>query len=291
MSHRAAQWLIAGMLACLLITAVMDFGALLGISGDTNAVLTLLAGVVFVILHGRLALGWKRLAVFAGVTVAVSFTAEAVGVATGWVFGPYHYTDNLGFKILGVPPLVQAGYVAMSYASLTIARVILGKLGPLRGWSFAAVALAGALVMVSWDVAMDPYQSTVSGDWIWHDGGPYFGVPLHNYAGWFGTVIVFLLIYLAYERAHPLPEPAGATACRWFWALPVFYYALLGLSIVIVPLVGGVSLPFASPQNYSGSLDVLEQSLTLVAIFVMGPPVVLALARLGLDRPPAASQP
>ena len=44
-----------------------------------------------------------------------------------------------------------------------------------------AASLAGAFIMVSWDVAMDPYQSTVTGDWIWHDGGGYFGA--HPYQG------------------------------------------------------------------------------------------------------------
>jgi hypothetical protein len=31
-----------------------------------------------------------------------------------------------------------------------------------------------------------------------------------------------------------------------FWSLPVFYYALIALGIIIAPLVGGISLPDAS---------------------------------------------
>jgi hypothetical protein len=62
--------------------------------------------------------------------------------------------------------------------------------------------LAGAFIMVSWDVAMDPYQSTVTGDWIWRDGGGYFGVPLHNYAGWFGTVFMFMLVYFIFASRY-----------------------------------------------------------------------------------------
>jgi hypothetical protein len=51
-----------------------------------------------------------------------------------------------------------------------------------------------------------------------------------------------------------------------------------------VPVVGGISLPYASPSNYDGTLQALEASLSLVAIFVMGTPVVFAICRLFLDR-------
>jgi hypothetical protein len=69
-----------------------------------------------------------------------------------------------------------------------------------------------------------------------------------------------------------------------FWSLPVVYYALIAIGIIIVPVVGGISLPYASPANYDGTPQALEASLSLVAIFVMGSPVVFALCRLLLDR-------
>lgn len=258
---------------------VLALGRLTGISDTANAFLTIFLGLAFMILHGKKALGWERLLVFVLITVAVSFTAEAVGVATGWVFGKYHYTDQLGPKILGVPPFIQAGYAAMGYASLAIARIILGFRESPRGGSLVALALGGAMVMVSWDVAMDPWQSTVGGDWIWEEGGPYFGVPLHNYAGWFGTVFLFMLFYLIYESRRPLP--AEREEGRLFQSAPVLYYALVGLGIVLAPWVGGLDSEIASPQNYAGSVESLGKSMTLMALFVMGTPVVLALVRLG----------
>jgi putative membrane protein len=134
--------------------------------------------------------------------------------------------------------------------------------------------------MVSWDVGMDPYQSTISGDWIWEQGGPYFGVPLHNYVGWFCTVATFVLLYLLYEQLDPLPPLSGPAASRFFWGEPAIFYALIGVGIVITPLVNAIHGPIASPNNYSGSLDNLMQSLSLVATFVMGTPVALTLVRL-----------
>src|SRR3974377_2085802 len=86
---------------------------------------------------------------------------------------------------------------------MTRAAITLSLLRPVTGGPILAASVAGAFIMVSWDVAMDPYQSTVSGDWIWPDGGGYFGVPLHNYAGWFGTVFLFMLVYFLFASRSP----------------------------------------------------------------------------------------
>jgi uncharacterized membrane protein len=276
---------LAVMIAGLLAIAILDIGPLIGIGADADAILTLLAALIFVFVHGAIALGPRNMIAFSLITIVVSFSSEAIGVATGVVFGAYHYTDQLGPKLLGVPPMIQIGYLATGYASVMMGRIILSLLRPVTGWAVLAASLAGAFIMVSWDVAMDPYQSTVTGDWIWHDGGGYFGVPLHNYAGWFGTVFTFMLVYFVFaSRNAEQPREDLMGDRTTFWSLPVVYYALIAIGIIIVPLVGGISLPYASPANYNGTPQALEASLSLVAIFVMGSPVVFALSRLLLDR-------
>jgi uncharacterized membrane protein len=273
------------MLAALLFIAILDIGPLLGIGANANAILTLLAAFIFVVAHGYIALGGRNIVAFILITVVISFISEVIGVATGLVFGAYHYTDLLGPKLLGVPPMIQIGYLATGYASVMMGRVILSLPGPVTGRAILAASLAGAFIMVSWDVAMDPYQSTVTGDWIWHDGGGYFGVPLHNYAGWFGTVFAFMLVYFTFaSRYAERPHEDLIQNRTAFWSLPIFYYALIAIGIIITPLVGGISLPYASPANYTGTPEALEASMSLVATFVMGSPVVFALCRLLIDR-------
>ncbi len=284
-SHAPMLHAVIGLL--LAVMAVLQVAPALGLSDALNTVLSLAAGIGIVVAHGGLALGWKRIAVFIGITFALSFTSEVIGVATGLVFGRYHYTDNLGPKVLGVPPLIQCGYIAMGYTSLVIARIVLGALATPRGGRLLAVAICGAFVMVSWDVAMDPYQSTVSGDWIWHDGGGHFGVPMHNYAGWYATVFAFMVAYLAYESRDPLP--AALPHRPLFWSAAVAYYALNGFGIVIAPLVYHPKTPIASPLNYTGTMELLQWSMALVAMFVMGTPVAMALARLATDPGPSGT--
>lgn len=269
----------------LIVTGVLNFSPVLGISNSANAFITLTGGVLFVLAHGSMALGWRNIIAFLLITIVVSFTLEALGVATGWVFGSYYYTDNLGPKILGVPPMIQAGYTAMGYASLMTARVILGmKQAPIKLGSILALCILGTFIMVSWDVAMDPYQSTSSGDWIWTQGGPYFGIGLHNYVGWFVTVFLFMFIYHLYARKYPEKVLTEVKNNKYFWSQPTLYYGLMAMGIIIVPWVGGVSLPYATPQNYNQPLMIFEYSLALIAFFVMGTPVVAALAKLFISE-------
>jgi uncharacterized membrane protein len=245
----------------------------------------MMAALIFVAVRGYVALGWRNVVAFSVITIGISFASEVIGVATCLVFGAYHYTDLLGPKLLGAPPMIQIGYRATGYASVTMGRIILSLLRPVAGCAILAASLAGAFIMVSWDIAMDPYQSTITGDWIWHDGGGYFGVPLHNYAGWSGTVFMFMLVYFIFaSRYAEQPQEDLMQNRTMFWSLPVFYCALIAVGIINAPLAGGISLPYASPANYTGTPHALEASMSLVAIFAMGSPVVFALCRLLLDR-------
>ena len=51
-----------------------------------------------------------------------------------------------------------------------------------------------ALALSAWDLSLDP-RMVQDGNWIWHDGGAYFGVPLSNFVGW---VVTALLVYLVW---------------------------------------------------------------------------------------------
>lgn len=272
-------WLLGGL---LFLTLILAFSPVFNIDDSTNSTLTLLAGVAFVIGHGFMAMGKRNIIAFLLITFIISFASEAIGVATGLIFGQYYYTDNLGPKILGVPPMIQAGYIAMGYSSLMTARVLLGVVGNnLTKWSsILAVSLIGSFIMVSWDVAMDPYQATVSGDWIWPQGGPYFGIGMHNYIGWFGTVFLFMFVYQLFAKKYPESVNKVITQSKVFWSMPSIYYGLIALGMIVVPIIGGVSLPYAQPNNYTGTLPQLTNSIALIAFFVMGTPVAVALTKL-----------
>ncbi|OQA38762.1 MAG: hypothetical protein BWY52_03220 [Chloroflexi bacterium ADurb.Bin325] len=203
--------------------------------------LTTLLAFVFVLLHASLRWNWRAALTLFAISFVVSLAYESLGVATGLVYGPYHYTAKLGPKFLGlVPYIIPAAWFMMMYPSLVIAeRIAPRAAGWPRGLSVAAI---GGLVMTAWDVVMDPMM--VRGEhWVWEAGGPYFGIPLQNYWGWWLTVFsVFLVNWLATRRANlPLRDQDDRLA--------VVSYSLIGLSNVCIALapdvvqqVGGAGL-------------------------------------------------
>ena len=67
----SALALLAVMIAALAFIAILDVGPLVGIGPNANAVLTLLAALIFVVAHGYIALGWRNIVAFILITVAV----------------------------------------------------------------------------------------------------------------------------------------------------------------------------------------------------------------------------
>ena len=85
--------------------------------GQATVVLGALAGV----LHASSRMGWRRAASIFAVAFAISLTAELTGTATGYPFGPYSYTTQLGLLIGGrVPFNIPMSWFFMLYASLAI---------------------------------------------------------------------------------------------------------------------------------------------------------------------------
>ncbi len=114
----------------------------------------------------------------------VTFGLEALGVATGAVFGAYHYGSVLGFHILAVPPVIGFNWVLVILAFADIAVRLPG--GRWYGPFLAASAATG------FDWVMEPAAIGL-GYWTWAGGD----IPLQNYLAWF-------LIALAASAAYSL---------------------------------------------------------------------------------------
>ena len=203
-----------------------------GIAGQT-AIL-----VLFSVLHSIHALGLRRTLVFFAATAIISWTFEQVGVSTGIVYGAYHYTDVLGIKLGHVPLLIPLAWYMMIYPSWCLALFIAApgsarELDPshaarTRTGLLGPVFLA-AMTMTAWDLVVDPLLSgpTVKA-WVWERGGPYFGIPLRNYAGWMITTFVVYLLYRLYDRGTR--GRAGSPQGPFMAALPLVAYASVMLS-------------------------------------------------------------
>jgi uncharacterized membrane protein len=167
---------------------------------------------VFALLHAGQRLGWKRATAFLVISFSVSLLFESLGVATGYVYGPYHYTETLGPKFLGlVPFLIPLAWFMMMYPSLVIADRLLPAL---TDWKSAwlrrlAVAALGGAIMTAWDLSLDPLM-VASNHWVWEVKGSYFGVPLQNYWGWWLTAFVVFWMYQEADRRLEVSRPVMA---------------------------------------------------------------------------------
>lgn len=130
-----------------------------------------------------IAVGGKRIVQPFFLFAMAGFGAELGGIYLG-LYGQYSYTGMLGPAASGVP----LG-IALSWALLLC--YVSQMLSPLQLNRFALAAL-GALWMTTIDLVIDPLASGPLNLWVWRNGGPYFGVPLSNFIGWF--IVSFILL-------------------------------------------------------------------------------------------------
>lgn len=189
-----------------------------------------LAGFTFALLHAGQREGWTRALRLLVLVFVVSLLFESVGVATGLIYGPYHYTAKLGPLFLGlVPYLIPVAWFMMSYPSFVIADRLVPSAW--KRWArLLAVAAVGGLVMTAWDLVMDPIM-VAGGHWIWEVNGAYHGIPLQNFSGWWLTIFTTFLLYLLISGKAPKTPEAK------FDRLALLSYLVTALGIVIVSLV------------------------------------------------------
>ncbi len=194
-----------------------------------------LAGFTFALLHAGQREGWGRALRLLALVFAVSLLFESVGVATGLIYGPYHYTNKLGPLFLGlVPYLIPAAWFMMSYPSFVIADWLVPS-GWRRWQRILSVAAVGGLAMTAWDLVMDPIM-VAGGHWVWDDllsksNGAYHGIPLQNFWGWWLTVFTTFALY------RLISGKASNTPAAKFDRLAVLSYLVTALGIVLVSLV------------------------------------------------------
>lgn len=235
MTHKRVTALLLVIFALLMAYNVLAIWFTFPRPGFLTSLITL-TGFSFALSHAGLRLGWKRALALLGFVFGVSLAFESIGVATGLVYGPYHYTEKLGPKFLNlVPYLIAVAWFMMMYPSYVIADRLAGE--KLSGWKRSIfLAALGGVAMTAWDVVMDPMMVR-SGNWVWEVNGAYFGVPLQNFWGWWLTVFTTFVVYrLTMGEHHNLHEKS-------FDRLVIGSYVVTGLGNIGVSLLTGLSGP------------------------------------------------
>lgn len=152
--------------------------------------------------------------------IITSLTSELAGTSVGIPFGAYGYSSLLGFKILGkVPALIPLSWFYMSIASYDL----VSQRSKSNRFSLFRVTLS-SLVLLVWDLVLDPAMSHLTPFWLWENPGGFFGMPTSNLVGWFITGF-FLMLWLEILKAH-----------EWLKALPQYFSRNFYLSNLMLPL-------------------------------------------------------
>ncbi len=274
---RAANGLLAGHLALILFsTAAMvtilagEFPAFMQgpytqqvyqLGWKYSGQVYILLGTFAALLHSAPRFGTGRAILLAVLSSGVALASELGGTNVGLPFGPYHYTEMLGYRIMGdVPYPIPISWYYMLYGSLAIcARLLTADDSSATKWRWA---LAGGAFLTAWDVAMEVQMTNVLPvHWAWELAKfpnwvpafiktPFFyGMPLSNWIGWYvtGVVISRLMLWVVppsvWQKqvapyAFPLViyatngiMPIGVTARHGHW-----WAAIGGLLAMGIPL-------------------------------------------------------
>ncbi|MBV9601269.1 MAG: carotenoid biosynthesis protein [Chloroflexi bacterium] len=177
------------------------------------------------------ALGWRRTLIFFVLACGLSLSAELIGTGTGYPFGNYEYTTGLGYKVLGrVPFSIPLSWFYMGLASFMLGSV-LAKGRPV--WSL----ILGAYLLTGWDLVLDPamaHSGLALVFWVWHQSGPYFGMPIQNFAGWTATGALFMgLSRWLWRSDHAIVSPG----------FPLTVYVLNLAFAIVLSAAGDVWVP------------------------------------------------
>ncbi|MGZ4862634.1 MAG: carotenoid biosynthesis protein [Halobacteriota archaeon] len=248
------RWSLIGLL--LIVTIWLDV--------STNPVLDAVGPGIYAVLilviaglHSTERYGIMNTVVLFVITWVISLFFEALSIQTGFPFGSYHYTVPSPVYIFQVPIIIIFAYFGVGYFSWTLSHVLAGRYSKrLAGKWIIVVPFIAAFLMVMWDLGMDPISSMVQSLWVWHTPGPYFGVPISNFFGWFLVVFIFSLLFALflskYDRVNP--QKAVILTSKPFWLEAAIIYGIVGLLTILTPL--------------SANNDI-TQSMALITIFTM----------------------
>lgn len=242
-------------------------------------------GIVAACVHAVLSYGYKDALVLLAICIAITFTMENLGAATGFPFGHYHFEVGTNLPHVGaIPVIVGPLWFGMGYFSWIVALTLLGGVQPRlnRKLELIALPIVAAFVMTQWDVVMDPPESTISKAWIWHDGGAHFGVPLSNYLGWILTSWLFYQVFALYLSRRRYVPALSAEQGRALGLVAILLYLGSGLTHV-TPWLIGQSGEVTDAANHVWRIADLRETTVVIMLFTMVFTSMLAALRLATD--------
>lgn len=216
--------------SCALLGVILPLDIIVSI-GNLN--LYFLFG--FVILHSSKAMGNKKTAIFMSMTFLFGLFSELIGVKFGWFYGNYYYTSSVPHFFFGLVPLaIPFTWTILMYIGYTLTNLLLVGFGGEKPkktdnlWYLVTMIILlsfiGGLVALNLDMILDPVAILPpSPGWVWIHGGPYYGIPISNFVGWFLITAGVILIFRVYESFLEKTNSSRELDMLQYWYLIVIY--------------------------------------------------------------------
>ena len=137
---------------------------------------------------------------FVAIALVMGFSAEAIGVNTGLLFGNYSYGKVLGLQWQKVPLVIGVNWFIVLYCCGVSISTLLTKVidqvsmkteAPPQSLKAISVITDGATLAVLFDWLMEPVAVKL-GFWKWSDNGD---IPLYNYVCWLTLSALLLTVF------------------------------------------------------------------------------------------------
>jgi putative membrane protein len=204
-----------------------------------GGVVYMLLGMAAVAVYAYRMLGLWHFLGFMIPAIFLSLGSELLGTSTGFPFGHYRYLSGLGYKISGfVPFTIPLSWFYLGFSAYWIVLTGLETRAIPQILKYVGAIAFGSLLLTSWDFVLDPAMSqTTLPFWVWEQPGAFFGMPYQNFAGWFGTGVVFMIVATSIWQAKPLKMP------RTELGLPLAIYLSNFAFATIMSLAAGIYIP------------------------------------------------
>ncbi|MCS6802939.1 MAG: carotenoid biosynthesis protein [Chloroflexota bacterium] len=193
--------------------------------------------------------GWQRVGrartvVFFAAATLLSLSFELAGTGLGIPFGPYSYTGGLGWMVLDlVPYTIPLSWFYLGFAAYLIGTAIVTRYGWRPAGPLAIVL--GVWLLTAWDLVLDPamaYDELPLKFWVWHESGPYYGMPLRNLLGWMLTGVTFMTVARLAWRSNATDVspavPLLVYSTNLVWAMILCLSAGLWPPVVLATVLG-----------------------------------------------------
>lgn len=227
----------------LTVNAFGEYHSLDFITRGFIRILVLFIPIFLLICHSFMHLSVKRGLIFISTAAFIGFVFEFIGLRNGTLFGGHYIYNPDKVAILGVPVSVVAYWALFTYLGYSIVNSYLYWLNKNKpnvvNNNFKLIPLliiADGLIVVFIDLFMDPLQVSENA-WTWLEGGPYFGIPLGNFAGWFAVTILITGIYRIFEYYIPQRKKPKVNSDA---LIPVMGYGALVLSFGFTSIIKGM---------------------------------------------------